>query len=385
MPTFREALVILKRAETQKKSNIAPDKRAQDSITKAIEVVGRNKKYVVDPATYAVAFAHSDQKIQVTSIEDFILFVESVESEYPSASPRAVAAEIRQVWYADANWEMLIDSDGIMNGDKAVDIESAPSPIASRFDMSDLEARGHGKQISTPLGTVDIGHVMAGIDAALSGGPQAYPQQRLQRSRHDDGKSRFKYDKLKELSAGDPRDFATWAGDLGQAYAVYISDVYVDQKPGHLNEYVSEYAKPAELLGDVHGFIAGQVAKDLSASRDPAGTTLKVSEILRDLYLVQQQRTGGDSDTYRAKFEQIIGKQRDELRQHLITRAQAFAEPWYVKQVIDNNPLAGLNGYDDVAQDFWAQSERNEGTADPDDTLAGLVDSFLEQLKGQFR
>ncbi|HEX3479491.1 MAG TPA: hypothetical protein VHT91_30920 [Kofleriaceae bacterium] len=81
--------------------------------------------------------------------------------------------------------------------------------------------------IATRLGTVDIGHVMAGIDAALNGGPSAYPEDRLKRRGEDNGKSKFKWETLKEADSGNPRAFATWAGDLGQAYAVFISDVVV--------------------------------------------------------------------------------------------------------------------------------------------------------------
>ena len=52
-------------------------------------------------------------KIKITTIEDFILFVETVERQYPSAGPKEVASEIRQLWYSDANWEVMVASQGI--------------------------------------------------------------------------------------------------------------------------------------------------------------------------------------------------------------------------------------------------------------------------------
>ena len=75
-------------------------------------------------------------KIVISTIEDFILFVEAVEREYASATPREVAGEIRQLWFSDENWDVLLDSPGIRKGGRSEDIETEPNPIAKRFDMT---------------------------------------------------------------------------------------------------------------------------------------------------------------------------------------------------------------------------------------------------------
>lgn len=126
-------------------------------------------------------------------------------------------------------------------------------------------------------------------------------------TRSDHGKSKFKHEKLNELDDGDPRDFATWAGDMGQAYAEYIADRYVRGRDVEFWPYLSAFATPDEILGDIHGYIAVQAWKDTSGSASAGGNEIKVSNILRDLYLGDKEgRASGDS--YLDKFEKVSGK-----------------------------------------------------------------------------
>ena len=237
--SLREALVVLKRAETAFRSNAKGGNSTEKAawMTLARETVQATGKYRVDQNTYTVSFASSKERIKIDTIEDFILFVEEVERQYPEAGPHQVAAEIRQVWFADANWEMLSAGTGINQGSTFVDIESKPNPIAVRFDMGDLSpsakdlANGKkNKRLLTAMGSVDISHVLAGIDTRLNGFPSAYPKACLQQRGHDDDDAQLKYEILKTASGGDSRDFATWAGDLGQAYADFLVSRYVEHE-----------------------------------------------------------------------------------------------------------------------------------------------------------
>lgn len=384
MPSFSDSLVILKRGQTKKHDGKKIEKAEQEQIDKAVEIVKRDPKYAVDETTYEVTFAKlpAGKKIQVVSIEDFILFVEDVERQYPTAKPAEIATEVRQLWFSDVNWDVLVDGDGVMEGGKPVDIESGTNPIGQKFDMKDLAPSSGGKKIGTHLGAVDIGHVMAGIDAALNGGPASYPQERLKRRGEDNGKSKFKWEKLKEGDSGNPRAFATWAGDLGQAYAVFISDVVVGGQTGTLAEYVSSMAKPEEMLGDIHGYIATQVWKDTPASKDPTGNKLSVSSVLRDLYLMAESAGKGDDGTYRAKFEKVSGKAGKELENFLWSEAFAFAEPWYVKHELDKSYAAALDGYDELVREFNVAAGQHEDQNGDKNTLKGLVNDLLRTAEG---
>lgn len=144
----------------------------------AILVVEGTKKYTVDRNTYRVDFttAPTGEKTQVTTIEDFILFVEYVERQYPKAPPDQIVSEVRQLWFSDQNWELLVASQGVRDQGSHVDIETEPNPIAQRFDMPRLAPKEGSFQAKTRMGNVDIGHVMSGIDAALSGFPKSYPK-----------------------------------------------------------------------------------------------------------------------------------------------------------------------------------------------------------------
>ena len=124
--TVARALVSLKRAETKRAADPkwtpqSPTKELIEESTKAVEATG---KYDVDPASYRVSFKApaAGGKIVVSTIEDFILFVEAVEREYASATPREVAGEIRQIWFSDENWDVLLDIPGIRKGVNAEDI-----------------------------------------------------------------------------------------------------------------------------------------------------------------------------------------------------------------------------------------------------------------------
>jgi hypothetical protein len=70
-----------------------------------------------------------------------------------------------------------------------------------------------------------------------------------------------------------------------------------DETGAKLATFVSDRAPDAQLLGDIHGFIAVQVQDTIAPSASPtggapAGGARKASDILRDLYLVEKNRPG---------------------------------------------------------------------------------------------
>ena len=388
--TMREAFVVLKRAETKLKADPAykPSGDEKAKIDAAIDTVKQEPKYQVDPTTFQITFVKKPgNKIKVTTIEDFVLFVEAVEAQYPSASPQEVVSEIRQVWYSDQNWELLVASQGIKDAGKYVDIETPPNPIAEMFDMRDLAPNAEGKVLATPMGDVNIGHVMAGIDARLSGFPPSYPKDFLKAVGHDSGEAEFKYQALKDYSNSDPTMFTTFAGDLGQAYANYIFDRYERKDPNaRLFISMGEMAKPEELLGDIHGYIAAQVSADTRASGDsPTGANaVTASGIIRDMYLVAKSSTGATANDY---LEKVSGKKGKELKDYIYQASLSFAEPWYAKLVFQNVTELWPPGdlFNEYTAEFAQRADSNERTAEPSDTLSGVVDDLIAKATGKLR
>jgi hypothetical protein len=289
------------------------------------------------------------------------------------------------LWFSDVNWELLVGSSGIQDNGRDVDIETEPNPIAKRFDMADLAPADAGKVLWTAMGDVNIGHVLAGIDARLSGSPSSYPQAALSRRGHDSREAKLKYEALQQASGGDPMTFATFAGDLGQAYAEYIYARYEGHRTDvKLSDYVTDFAKPEELRGDLHGYIAADVANDVrAAGNSPTGRSIKASEILRDMYM--SPKVG--SKTYVDYLQTASGKDFDSLRQKIAADAQEFAALWYARLVATNTPELG-NPADllpEYERDFGELVDKHERSAAPEDTLQGLVDRLFDMAREGIR
>ena len=393
VPSLAEAFVELKKAETRKAkegSAFKPTEDEQSDINVAMGVLKQTKKYVVDESTYAVTFAHKPGvKTEIDTIEDFVLFVENVEKQYAGASPKEVVSEIRQLWFSDVNWELLVASEGISEAGKDVDIETEPDPIASQFNMKTLAPAAGSKQFDTRMGKVDIGHVMAGIDARLSGFPAAYPKSHLAKKGHDDSDTELKYKTLKAASGGDSRDFATWAGDLGQAYAEYLVERYVKgNASASLSAFSAAKAPSEEILGDIHGYIAVEVFRDVPASMSPTGAEVKVSNILRDMYLVEKSAGG---NTYQKQFEKVSGKSGADLKAFIAERSLRFAKPWYAKKAVEHRGWRGSKGWtkegilENTLKEFDDKHAENEKNANASDKLESLADDLVNQLSGSIK
>src|SRR3989442_7108126 len=123
-----EAFLVLKRAEMKRANDpkIAPTEDEARRIEVATKALEDTKRYRVDASTFRVTFVQTaGTKIKIESIEDFVLFAETVEHQYPKATPIEVASELRQVWLAGKHWETLLASRGI----DGVDIEAPTDPI----------------------------------------------------------------------------------------------------------------------------------------------------------------------------------------------------------------------------------------------------------------
>lgn len=400
--SLREALVLLKRAETQKKTKGANYKPSQDEggwISLAVGVVNGIGRYTVDETTYTVSFKSSKDRIKIDSIEDFILFVEEVERQYPTAGPDAIATEIRQVWFSDGNWEVLSAGMGVESGGGLVDIETKPNPIALKFDMGDLSpsktelaAGKKNKQLATAMGTVDISHVIAGLDTRLNGFPSAYPAAHLKKRNHDDDEAKLKYKTLKAACGGNSRDFGTWSGDLGQAYAEFLLARYVKGEKKTLAQAARDSADDEALLADIHGYIAVDVWASVPSTESPTGEEKKVSNILRDMYLVGVDKSKKGA-RYQTFFEQASGKNASELQAFITDRSLAFARPWFAKKAAEHRGFWGNLGsgwskqdiLDKTMVEFDTTHAKHVATGSVAEQLDTLVKALLKKLSDELK
>jgi hypothetical protein len=386
------AFVVLKRAENRRLAmpDWKPTDAEQHEIDFAIGVLERSN-YVVDHATFAVDFGYPayTSKIQIETIEDFILFVEAVERQYPDATTEQIAGELRQIWFGGPNWEALLNSPGVSVGGKAVDIEHEPDPIAKRFDIPALKAKGH--KLSTALGDVDISHVLAGLDAALNGAA-------LEPSAADPD-AHLKWKTLNKADTGDPRDFVTWSGDIGQAYAEYLVARYVDGRTSaKLQTFIDAKASPEQLLGDIHGYVAMKVwaetPPNVRTAWFPIGLNATVSDVLRTLYLVDKTGSAG-AGSAQSFFEKTSGKSGAGVQTFVVARSLAFARPWYAKTAAASRGKIGTVWHggsldeskvlEDLMTEFDDKHAENERTAPAENRLGAVVGKFLPLLSGSIR
>ena len=395
VPTVPEAFVELKRAETKKAKGtpLTPDEVSRLEL--CASVLEATKKYVVDQSTWLVDFDHkATQKTQVLTIEDFVLFVENVERAYPKATPAEIVSEVRETWFADPRWAVLVASQGIRDaGGGLVDIETQ-GPIASTFDMKQIAPNSKanpegGLTLDTPMGKVDMSHVMAGLDAALSGSPSEYPEDFLEDREAATGSSDYDtfantviYEQLQKASGGNVRDFTTWSGDLGQAYAHFLVERYVkDNDKTTLAEWTSQKAPHDQLLGDIHGYIIQDVwyhAKD-----SPAGSDNRVSNVLRDMYMLPKPA----GDTYANHFASVSGKPASEHKAYITERIVAFARLWFAKEsyAYDDDDHWSMRPSKTVemhAEKFDSTHASHQGSGRAEDKVDVLVDGLLNELGG---
>jgi hypothetical protein len=376
------ALTALHRAERRLQSvpDWVPTPQERQELNVWANIVEMNPQYTVDRQTFHVGFIPVGP-IEVSTIEDFILFVETVEAQYPQADATQIAGEIRQLWYAGPNFERLLNSPGIVDQGTAIDIENPRNPIAQLFDLKSLKTRAHN--LSTRFGTVDIAHTMAGIDAVMNG-----------RARPPDQPDPA-WTALNAAIGDDPRDVATWAGDLGQAYAEFLVRRYHERSSGAtLESYVRDKASAAQLLGDIHGYIAAEVWRQTPPT-SLADFSTRVSDILRTMYLDPGAGPVGSAPTYRKRVEQVSGVSGDDLRALVRRRVLAVARVWYVNAVykLGYGELVGYGGsylvggesgvIDALMEEFDKFHEFNLHNAFSTDQIDGYIDHFMLMLDEQ--
>jgi N-acetyl-anhydromuramyl-L-alanine amidase AmpD len=319
-----QAFVLLAQARFK-----GPQEPSPALLKAAIDQLEKAGRYQVDRDTRRVLPVNKPMKI--ANALDFILFVEALESMYPKGQAADIVSEIRQTQYNGPNWDLMLSSQGLReNGaaGKLVNIEEAGHPISRLYDLAHL--KNAAKSLETRQGKVAMLHVCAGIDATWSPIAAAFPRSYLT-ERGANAKElaalEDRFALLDEAAEGEVADFATWAGDLGQAYAELIHARFDKGADTRLADYVAKFASPPELLGDLLGYIADAVSAEVVETDLAPDRAKKTSRVLRNLFLVDKAQVG--MKTLPGAFVQRRAGSDDAA--FLEARVLRFARLWYAK------------------------------------------------------
>jgi hypothetical protein len=263
---------------------------------------------------------------------ELILFVRKIEALCPGVSPAIVAQQVRRIWYRDGNWSLLVAAPDTSASGSSLFTQMAPAAALIEKSRDALLDKGHRKMRS-PIGVVDVGHVLAGIDTGYN--PKLFVNPELpfegnpaegrvafgMQTQRLSGNDSEKLELLQRASGGDNRDFATWAGDLGQVYAEYVFNYYHEHDhAADLDALMRSKGDPAQLLGDIHGYVVAAIAGE-------SHKTMSVSAKLSLLYEATEKRD------YFGLFCRTANQSPQAVHAFVVERSRAFASTWYLNLV----------------------------------------------------
>jgi hypothetical protein len=135
------------------------------------------------------------------------------------------------------------------------------------------------------------------------------------------------------------------------------------------------------LRGDLHGYIGLQVSSQLAAE-SPTGSELKISNVLRNLYLVPKP----PGQTHQPPFETVSGKSGEQLVPFIYERSVAFAKNWFAKKAVEARGKWGSKGFtaegalEYVQQEFDEVHAKHNASAAEADKLEQIVKEFVRSL-----
>jgi hypothetical protein len=201
---------------------------------------------------------------QARTVDEFLFLVRCMEGRLglasPADAPRALSV-LRQIYYGSSPWTFRRGRDPIW----AMVISTRPwragtDPSAA---LGPVLGALHASQT---LEGIDVGHVLAGIDAMMAPGPVEIPL----------GPAAW--------ITGVPREeWATWVGDVGAAAADWAIDVLVNgATPATLDARFTGHASDDDLAGDINAFA---LRAGLSGGATPAslaGQPIRLTGTLSD-------------------------------------------------------------------------------------------------------
>lgn len=222
---------------------------------------------------------------QAISIEDFIALLEAEEGKVAAeeqTNTRLMISRFRKLFYGSQGWDEhlipgakdvrpLYQFQEQETGRRAIEmpglpnlteyIQRVPRLIGAPEALRDPS---RVQEVRMPDGTfVDVGHVLAGLDALNHPTSVSVPV-------------------LANIGIRRNVDAVTWVGDLGSVLAEAVLKAVESERSIGISEYqdiINEYASAQDMLGNIDAYVVG----DAFAINTSSG--LKVSEMLRRDYL----------------------------------------------------------------------------------------------------
>lgn len=258
----------------------------------------------------------------LSTMNDFIDLVERVEAAYAGYAWQDVASKIRKERYpgpggryggikASFTWDDLIDE------------QQDLSPLqTSHIPIEDIAALRTTGSVTHNGQTIDIGHVMTGLDS------MNFPETNGIFERHN--------------MSGPAA--ATWSGDVGSSLVNWATDAPLnDASAARKERFYTSYTSVADLLGDIDGINIGGMPN--------IGASDSLSLRLKKYYRVNVSTQANKRYTNFCQvsgFQQVNGALSSSARAYIREQVLNFARGYNIKgSVLDGFIMGGggMGGY----------------------------------------
>jgi hypothetical protein len=276
-------------------------------------------KLNVEPASREYADVGKTKASPLATMDDFIALVERIEAAYPTLAWQDVVSKIRAEQYPGRGGAY----GGVMRAftwDDLIDEQDEVAPLQkSIVNPADIAALRANQNVSFEGKTIDIGHVLTGVDA------MNFPQTA----------GIFKNHKMSGPAA------ATWSGDVGSALTNWATNHPLkDLSDKGKEKFYNSYSSMDDLLGDLDGINMGGMAS--------LPKSAKLSQRLRAYY--KTSKATGSAKRWTnfcsvSGFEVQNGALTSAARTYIRTQILNFAHGFNIKGALADGAILSNGGY----------------------------------------
>ena len=311
-------------------------------------------KLTVEPVTGDHADLKNVVAAPLKTMEEFIAVVESIESAYPTFSWQDVVTKIRKEYYPGED-NFAGDAIDSFKWDDLIDEQDSVKPLDDQIaDPKAIAALRKTKNVTHNGQTIDIGHVLAGVDSMNFPGTGGI----------------FKGGKISGPAA------ATWSGDVASALVHWAESASLTSTSDDLKvKSYNQFAALNDMLGDYDGInLGGMAALPPHAS---------LSQRLRSYY-INSADTGANRRYYNFCVVSGFEIQNDKLapaaRAYIRQQILEFAHVFNVRGSVRDAVL--MSGESVAREGAVAAPSTGSTTRDRiEKQVDWFVDRFIDELE----